>query len=104
MHDLLKPGLGFTDNKGDMAELDGKSLGETADGVPLGNTHSACTFQLTKPFLETTTNTHQSEPRMSASPLFPARVDDQARTFGKNGSCKTEPYVLYEIRSGRIWI
>lgn len=34
MHDLLKPGLGFTDNKGDMAELDGKSLGETAGGVP----------------------------------------------------------------------
>lgn len=35
---------------------------------------------------------------MSASSLFPARVDDQARTFDKNGSCKTEPYVLYEIK------
>lgn len=74
-------------------------VSETADGVPWGNTHSACTFQLTKLFLETTsTNTHPSEPRMSASPLFPARVDDQARTSGKNGSCKTEPYVFYEIK------
>lgn len=30
--------------------------------------------------------------------MFLARVDDQARTFGKNGSCKTEPYALYEIK------
>lgn len=37
---------------------------------------------------------------MSASSLFPSRVDDQARTFGKNGSCKMEPYVFYEIK---VW-
>lgn len=41
MHDLLKPGLGFKDNKGTwrLSELDGVSSGNTP-----------CTFQLTKLF------------------------------------------------------
>lgn len=92
MRDLLKPGLGFKDNKGmwQLSEL---------DGVSSGNTHSVH-FSVDKIVFGNYFYLPPTEvsPGRQLHHCFLQGLMTQARTFGKNGSCKTEPYVLYEIK------